>query len=105
MYPKYVPVLEHTSFWARVAALREHYGLAIIEEQNLVRYMRAAEYPVHEPINAYLLGIGDFEDPTGSKHQVKVLRLPSAAQFDGMTGFFGPAVKYGLYCMAFHEIR
>jgi hypothetical protein len=76
-------------FWARIADIRHHHGYASIEEQNLVRYISTPQYPVHEPIKAYLRGIGDFEDPTGTKHQFKELRLPSDVEHDGVTGFFG----------------
>jgi hypothetical protein len=60
-----------------------------IEERNLVRYLRSSEYPVHETINSYLRGIGDFEDPSGTKHQFRLLRLPGVNEYEGVSGFFG----------------
>jgi hypothetical protein len=76
-------------FWGRIAAIRVHTGLATEDEQNLRRYLASKEYPVHEPINAYLRGIGDFNDPTGGEHQFKLLRLPSREEFEGIGGYFG----------------
>lgn len=41
-------------FWARLAAIREHTGLATEDERNLKRYLASSFYPLHEPINAFL---------------------------------------------------
>jgi hypothetical protein len=76
-------------FWARIAAIREHRGMASIEERNLVRYLGSNEYPVHETINSYLRGIGDFENLSGTKHQFRLLQLPGINEYEGVSGFFG----------------
>jgi hypothetical protein len=77
-------------FWARIAAIRDHYGYATDDEKNLIRYLSSREHPLHEPINAYLRGIGDFSDPSGTEHKFRLLRLPSREDFAGIGGFFGP---------------
>lgn len=76
-------------FWARLCAIREHTGLATEDEHNLRRYISSREYPVHEPINAYLRGIGDFEDPSGTEHKFRLMRLPGREEFQGVAGYFG----------------
>jgi hypothetical protein len=76
-------------FWARIAAIREHRGMANKEKRNLVRYLKSNEYIVHETINSYLRGIGDFEDPSGTKHQFRLMRLPGMQEYEGISGFFG----------------
>jgi hypothetical protein len=76
-------------FWARLAAIREHTGLATEDERNLRRYVASNEYPLHEPINAYLRGIGDFEDPSGTEHKFRLLRLPGRDEYEGVAGYFG----------------
>jgi hypothetical protein len=73
--------------WGRIATIREHKGMATDDEQNLRRYLSSSEYPVHEPINAYVRGMGDFEDPSGT-----IYILASATTrltYDGLAGFFG----------------
>jgi hypothetical protein len=76
-------------FWARTAAIREHRGFATEEERNLIRYLRSEEYPVHETVNAYLRGIGNFEDPSGTKHQFRLMRLSGTQDYEALSGFFG----------------
>jgi hypothetical protein len=39
------------------------------------RYLSLIQYPVHEPVNAYLCGLGNFEDPHGIEHKFRLLRL------------------------------
>jgi hypothetical protein len=76
-------------FWARVAAIRSHIGRATEDEKNLISYLASKEYPVHEPINAYLRALGDFDDPSGTEHKFRLLRLPAVEEFDDIAGFFG----------------
>jgi hypothetical protein len=75
--------------WARLAAIREHTGLATEDEHNLRRYVSSNQYPLHEPVNAYLRGIGDFEDPSGTEHKYRLLRLPGREEYEGIAGYFG----------------
>jgi hypothetical protein len=84
--PKYVSVLQHDAF---LAAIREHTGLATEDEHNLRRYLASNEYPVHEPINAYLRGIGNFEDPSGTDNKFRLQRLPGRDDHNGIAGYFG----------------
>jgi hypothetical protein len=76
-------------FWARIAAFREHRGMASIEELNLVHYLSSNEYPVRDTINSYLRGIGEFENPSGIKHKFRLLQLPGINVYEGVGGFFG----------------
>jgi hypothetical protein len=76
-------------FWARIAAIRGHRGLATQEERNSVRYLRSEEYPVNETINPYLRGTDDSEDPSGTNLQFRLLRLPGENVYEGVSGFFG----------------
>jgi hypothetical protein len=76
-------------FRARLAAIREHTGLATEDERNLKRYLASSFYPLHEPINAFLRGIGDFEDPSGTEHKFRLLRLPGRNEYNGIAGYFG----------------
>lgn len=76
-------------FWARTAAIREHRGMANEDERRIVRYLQSSEYIVHEPINIYLRGIGDFDDPSGTQHRFELLRLPGNQRHEGVPGFFG----------------
>jgi hypothetical protein len=55
----------------------------------LRRYLSSNEYPVHEPINAYLRGIGNFEDPSGTEHKFRLQRLPGRDDHNGIAGYFG----------------
>jgi hypothetical protein len=76
-------------FGARVAAIRSLTGRATEDDKNLISYLASKEYPVHEPINAYLRGLGDFDDPSGTEHKFRLLRLPAVEEFDDIAGFFG----------------
>jgi hypothetical protein len=63
-------------FWGRIAAIRNHNGMATEDERNIIRYLASTEYPLHEPVNTYLRGIGDFSDPSGTEHKY----LPGTAR-------------------------
>jgi hypothetical protein len=73
-------------FWARIAAIRNHSGFSVEDERNIICYLASREYPVHEPINAYLRGIGDFSDPSGTEHKFRLMRLPSREDFAASAG-------------------
>lgn len=75
--------------YARIAVIRQHGGKATEDENNLVRYLQSVEYSVHEPINCYLRGIGNFIDTSGTMHRFSIRQLPQPTQYEGITGFFG----------------
>jgi hypothetical protein len=77
-------------FWGRLAAVREQNGFATEDEHNLRWYLSSQEYPVHEPINLYLQGIGDFEDPSGMEYKFRLQWLPGKDNRNGIAGYFGP---------------
>lgn len=74
---------------ARIAVIRQHTGKTVEDENNLIRLLKSEEYPVHEPINAYRRGIGDFEDTSGTYHHFSIRQVPQAAEHEGITGFYG----------------
>ena len=76
-------------FWGRVAMIRSHSGRTTEDERNLISYLSSREYPIHEPISAFLRALGDFEDPSGSEHYFRLMSLPNAQEIDDIAGFFG----------------
>lgn len=76
-------------FWGRVAVIRSHSGRITEDERNLISYLSSREYPIHEPVNAYLRALGDFEDPSGTEHYFRLMRLPGIEEIEDIAGFFG----------------
>lgn len=75
--------------WSRIAAIRNITGRACEDERNLLCYVDNDQYPIHETINTYFSGLGNFEDPSGSKRKFVCLRIPDVKKYGGITGFFG----------------
>lgn len=78
---------------ARIAAIRQHTGKSITEENNLVMYFKSCHYPVHEPVNPFLRGIGDFTDPSGTYHTFSIRVIPGKTAYAGINGFYGPVTN------------
>ena len=74
---------------ARIAAIRQHTGRSVEDENNLIFYMKSEDYPVYEPVNAFLRGLGDFEDPSGTYHHFSIRQIPTPQAFAGFSGYYG----------------
>ncbi|KAK0086663.1 hypothetical protein PV325_002791 [Microctonus aethiopoides] len=76
--------------WSRIAAIRKKAGrVCSSDERELLHYVNNGQYPIHETIKTYFRGLGDFEDPSGSKRKFVCLKIPDVEKYDGITGFFG----------------
>ncbi|CAB0044020.1 unnamed protein product [Trichogramma brassicae] len=86
-------------YHARIAKLRQAVGSASPEEKNLLDVMGSNENVAHESISAFLTGLGDFQDPSGTTRKYRQRVIPRLDEHDGCAGFYGQvnADTYSVY--------